>query len=153
MPAIEERLRQLGMPLPDVPKPVSSYIPATRFGALAVTSGQLPFVDGHLIAKGHLGRELTEEDGYKAAKTAALNCLAALATVIDLDKVAEIVRIVGYVQSDSGFIGQATVVGGASDLIRDVFGDKGHHARTAIGVLALPLGAPVEVEVWARIED
>lgn len=152
MPGIEAQLSKLGLALPEVPKPVSAYIPAKRFGTMIVTSGQLPFVDGHLVAQGSLGRELTEDEGYRAARTAALNCLAALATVADLDRICEIVRVVGYVQSDKGFIGQSTVVGGASDLIKDVFGDRGQHARTAIGVAALPLGAPVEVEIWAMID-
>ncbi|MGY1694821.1 MULTISPECIES: RidA family protein [unclassified Geodermatophilus] len=145
------RLAQLGIRLPPVAAPVASYVPAVRSGNLVFTSGQLPFVDGGLRRTGKVGGSVDPEDAAADAKMCALNALAAVDDLVGLDQVARVVRVVGYVASAEGFSGQPRVVNGASELLGKVFGDAGHHARSAIGVAELPLGAPVEVELTVEL--
>jgi len=149
---VDERLAQLGLSLPEAAKPLASYVPALQTGHFVYTSGQLPTRGGVLAYEGTIGLDLTEDDGYEAAKIACLNALAAIKTVIDdLDRVAHIVRVNGYVASADGFTDQPTVVNGASDLLLELFGHAGRHTRSAVGVYQLPLGAPVEIDVIAEI--
>jgi enamine deaminase RidA (YjgF/YER057c/UK114 family) len=148
------RLAELGLRLPPVAAPVAAYVPAVVEGGLVWTSGQLPFVDGELPATGVVGEGeglVPPEDAARFARVCALNALAAIGSVADLDAVARIVKVVGFVASAAGFAGQPQVVNGASGLLGEVFADAGRHARSAVGVAALPLGAPVEVEVVASL--
>jgi enamine deaminase RidA (YjgF/YER057c/UK114 family) len=145
------RLRELGIRLPPVAAPVAAYVPAVRSGQLVFTSGQLPFVDGGLRRTGKVGGSVEVEDAAADAKVCALNALAAVDDLVGLDSIARIVRVVGYVASAEGFTGQPRVVNGASELLSRVFGDAGVHARSAIGVAELPLGAPVEVELTVEL--
>lgn len=145
------RLRELGLTLPSVVAPAGSYVPARRSGALVFTAGQLPFVDGALAATGKVGAEVTSEQGKDLARTCALNALAAIDALVGLDTVAGVVKVVGFVASAPGFTGQPGVINGASDLLADVFGEAGRHARSAVGVAELPLGAPVEVELVVEL--
>lgn len=148
MSTAEKKLEELGLQLPQVTAPVGSYIPATRWGDLVFTSGQLPVREGKLLLSGKVGREVTVEEGYEAARTCALNALAAIKDLVgDLDRVERVVKVVGFVASEEGFTAQPSVVNGASDLLKEVFGEKGVHARSAVGMAELPLGAPVEVEL------
>lgn len=153
MSAVEDRLAELGLSLPAVAAPVAAYVPALRDGSHVYTSGQLPLVDGKLPATGKVGAEVTAEDAAGYAQTCALNAIAAIKSQVeDLDKV-RIVKVVGFVASDPSFTGQSAVVNGASELFGKAFGDNGAHARSAVGMAALPLDAPVEVEVIAAVED
>ena len=145
------RLAELGIRLPAVAAPVAAYVPAVRSGQLVYTSGQLPFVDGGLRRTGKVGGSVDAEDAAHDAKLCALNALAAVDELVGLDEVARIVRVVGYVASAEGFTGQPRVVNGASELLGRIFGDAGRHARSAIGVAELPLGAPVEVELTVEL--
>ena len=145
------RLAELGIRLPAVAAPVAAYIPAVRTGQLVFTSGQLPFVDGGLRRTGKVGGSVDAEDAAHDAKLCALNALAAVDDLVGLDQVARVVRVVGYVASAEGFTGQPRVVNGASELLGRIFGDAGRHARSAIGVAELPLGAPVEVELTVEL--
>ena len=131
--------------------PVASYVPAVRSGQLVFTSGQLPFVEGGLRRTGKVGGSVDPEDAAADAKLCALNALAAVHELVGLDSVARVVRVVGYVASAEGFTGQPRVVNGASELLGKVFGEAGRHARSAIGVAELPLGAPVEVELTVEL--
>ncbi len=154
MSRVAERLAELGLTLPPVAAPVAAYVPAVVDGSLVWTSGQLPFVDGALPATGLVGDGeglVPAEDAAHLARLCALNALAAIGSVADLDGVRRIVKVVGFVASAPGFTGQPTVVNGASELLGQVFGEAGRHARSAVGVAALPMGAPVEVEVVAAI--
>jgi enamine deaminase RidA (YjgF/YER057c/UK114 family) len=152
MSAVEDRLAGLGRTLPGVAAPVAAYVPAVRSGDYVFTSGQLPIVDGSLAATGKVGAEVSAEDAKRLAATCVLNALAAIkAEIGDLDRVRRIVKVVGFVASTPDFTGQPGVVNGASDLLGDVFGDKGVHARSAVGVAVLPLDAPVEVELIVEI--
>ena len=146
------RLAELGIRLPAVAAPVAAYVPAVRSGQLVYTSGQLPFVDGGLRRTGKVGGSVDAEDAAHDAKLCALNALAAIDDLVGLDQVARVVRVVGYVASAEGFTGQPRVVNGASELLGRVFGDAGRHARSAIGVAELPLGAPVEVELTVELK-
>jgi enamine deaminase RidA (YjgF/YER057c/UK114 family) len=145
------RLAELGIRLPAVAAPVAAYVPAVRSGQLVFTSGQLPFVDGGLRRTGKVGGSVDAEDAAHDAKLCALNALAAVDDLVGLDEVARVVRVVGYVASAEGFTGQPRVVNGASELLGRIFGDAGRHARSAIGVAELPLGAPVEVELTVEL--
>jgi len=146
------RLAELGLTLPAVAAPVAAYVPAVRTGNLVWTSGQLPFVDGALPATGKVGAEVEAGRAQELARTCALNALAAIAAEIgDLDRVQRVVKVVGFVASAPGFFGQPGVVNGASELLGQVFGDAGRHARSAVGVAVLPLDAPVEVEVVVEV--
>lgn len=146
-----EKLRELGLELPKVPAPAGSYVPATRAGDLVFTSGQLPFDgDGNLTIAGKVGAEVSLEEAQTAARLCALNALAAAAEKVGgLDNISGVVKVVGFVASAAGFNDQPQVINGASDLIGEVFGEAGKHARSAVGVAELPLDTPVEVEVVA----
>jgi enamine deaminase RidA (YjgF/YER057c/UK114 family) len=149
----EERLAELGLTLPAVPAPVAAYVPAVRSGNLVYTSGQVPMVDGSLAATGKVGAEVDADTAKGLAQICALNALAAVkAEVGDLGKVRRVVKVVGFVASAPDFTGQPGVVNGASELLGTVFGDAGLHARSAVGVAALPLDAPVEVELVVEVD-
>jgi enamine deaminase RidA (YjgF/YER057c/UK114 family) len=142
------RLADLGLVLPPVTKPVAAYVPAVVTGNLVYTAGQLPFVDGVLAATGKFGGSVTAEEGAALARTCALNALAAAESVIgSLDRVTRVVKVVAFVASTPDFTGQPGVANGASELLGQIFGDAGAHARSAVGVAVLPLDAPVEVEL------
>ena len=152
MSGVEARLTELGLSVPDVAPPLASYVPAVRDGDLVWTSGQLPMVGGALVATGKVGADVTPEQAKDLARTCALNAIAAVKSVVgDLDLVVQVVKVVGFVASDPGFTGQPGVVNGASELLGQVFGDAGVHARSAVGVAVLPLDAPVEVEITVRV--
>ena len=143
-----EALAALGLALPSVVPPVAAYVPAVRDGDKVWTSGQLPMVEGALVASGLVGAEVSPEDAHALARTCALNAIAAAADVAGgIDALAGVLKVVGFVASAPGFTGQPAVINGASGLLGEVFGEAGKHARSAVGVAALPLGAPVEVEV------
>ena len=143
-----ENLASLGLELPPVPKPAGSYVPATRSGNLIFTAGQLPLSGGELVTTGTVGDDVTPEVANDAARICALNALSAAAAVAGgLDNIRRVVKVTGFVASAQGFTGQPGVINGASDLIGEVFGENGLHARSAVGVAELPLGAPVEVEI------
>jgi enamine deaminase RidA (YjgF/YER057c/UK114 family) len=142
------RLAAAGLTLPAVAAPVGAYVPAIRHGDLVSTSGQLPFVDGTLQAKGIVGDTVTPDDAAACARTAALNAVAAAADAAGgIDNIVSVVRVVGYVASSPDFGGQPAVMNAASNLMIEIFGDAGKHVRSAVGVAALPMGAPVEVEI------
>lgn len=145
------RLRVLGATLPDVPRPVAAYQPAVRVGELVYTSGQLPLREGVLMRTGLLGRDVSADEGALLARVCTMNALAAVGAVADLDAIERIVKVVGFVASADGFTDQPAVIDGASTLLREVFGAAGEHARSAVGVAALPLGAPVEVELIVKL--
>lgn len=151
MAAVSERLRELGIELPVVAAPVAAYVPAIHTGNQVWTSGQLPFVDGKLAVEGKVGAEVTAETAQDLARTAALNALAAVDALVGIDKVSRVLKIVGFVASAEGFTGQPGVVNGASNLMAEIFGEAGAHARSAVGVAELPLGAPVEIELVVEI--
>ena len=145
------RMRELGYDLPEVPQPAGSYAPAVRAGTFIFTAGQLPLRDGSLAYTGKVGDSVNVEEAQKAASLCALNALAAVAAVAGgLDAVSRIVKVTGFVASMEGFTRQPEVLNGASDLIGEVFGESGLHARSAVGVAELPLNAPVEVEIVAE---
>ena len=145
------RLRELGYELPGVAKPLASYVPAVRVGDQVWTSGQLPLVEGALPLTGKVGAELTTEQAQEQARIAALNALAAIDAEVGLDNISRVVKIVGFVASDPAYADQPVVINGASDFIGEVFGDAGKHARSAVGVAALPKNAPVEIELIVEI--
>lgn len=151
MSAVAARLQELGLELPEVAKPVASYVPAVRSGAYVYTSGQLPFVDGKLPQTGKVGASVSLETAVELAGVCALNAIAALASQVNLDDVVRIVKVVGFVASAPDFTAQPAVVNGASELLGQVFGEAGRHARSAVGVAALPLDSPVEVELIAEV--
>jgi enamine deaminase RidA (YjgF/YER057c/UK114 family) len=148
----EERLHELGIELPPAPQPVASYVPVSLSGGLAYVSGQIPMSEGKLMWTGKLGENLDVAEGAAATKRCALQALAAIRSELgSLDRVKRIVRVGVFVVSASGFTDQSKVANGASDLLVEVFGEAGRHARIAVGVPELPLGSPVEVEVLAEI--
>jgi enamine deaminase RidA (YjgF/YER057c/UK114 family) len=152
MGAVEDRLSALGLEVPEVAKPVASYVPAVRTGSYVYTSGQLPMRAGQLIATGKVGGTVTAEDAAACARQCALNALAAVkAELGDLDAVKRVVKVVCFVASDVSFTGQPQVANGASDLLGHAFGEAGAHARSAVGVAVLPLDAPVEVELIVEV--
>ncbi|MEV7418693.1 RidA family protein [Streptomyces sp. NPDC089919] len=154
MSAVEARLAELGLTLPEVVPPLAAYQPAVRSGAYVYTAGQLPMVDGKLPLTGKVGGEVSADEAKQLARTCALNGLAAVKSVIgDLDKIKRVVKVVGFVASAPDFTAQPGVINGASELLGEVLGDKGVHARSAVGVAVLPLDAPVEVEFQIEIED
>jgi len=145
---VADRLEALGLALPSVAKPVAAYIPAVASGNLVFTAGQLPFVDGELPMTGKVGAGVSPDDARSLARQCALNALAAAETAIgSLDRVTRVVKVVGFVASEPSFTGQPGVINGASELLGQVFGDDGAHARSAVGVAVLPLDSPVEVEI------
>ncbi len=157
MSAVEDRLAELGLTVPEVAAPVAAYVPAVVDGSRVYTSGQLPMVSGSLPQTGKVGVGhglIPPEDARALAEICALNAIAAVRSVVgDLDKVERVVKVVGFVASDPSFTGQPGVVNGASELLGKAFGDKGVHARSAVGVAVLPLDAPVEVEIVVHVAD
>jgi enamine deaminase RidA (YjgF/YER057c/UK114 family) len=150
--SFDARLHELDLELPAPPKPVASYIPAVRSGNLLFLSGVLPFREGQLTLRGKVGRELTPDQGRDAARTAVLNALAiARQELGTLDRIKKVVRMVGHVASAEGFVQQPAVINGASDLLVQVFGEAGRHARVAVGAAELPLNSPVELELIIEI--
>ncbi|MFZ0325225.1 MAG: RidA family protein [Actinomycetes bacterium] len=148
----EERLAALGLSVPEVVKPLAAYVPAVRSGSYVYTSGQLPMVDGAMTVTGKVGDEVTPEQAKALARQCALNALAAVRSEIgELSLVTRVVKVVGFVASAPDFTGQPGVVNGASELLGEVFGDAGVHARSAVGVASLPLDAPVEVEIIVEV--
>jgi enamine deaminase RidA (YjgF/YER057c/UK114 family) len=147
----KDRLAELGLTLPPVSTPAGAYIPARRSGNLVFTAGQVPFVDGALPATGKIGGDVSAEQAYDLARICALNALAAVDALVGLDAVTGVVKVVGFVASSPDFGGQPGVINGASDLLGDVFGEAGAHARSAVGVAELPLNAPVEVELVVEV--
>jgi enamine deaminase RidA (YjgF/YER057c/UK114 family) len=146
-----ERLARLGIQLPQIVAPVGSYAPARRSGSYIFTSGQLPMVGGAMAATGKVGGTVAPDVAKDMARACALNALAAIAGLVDLDSVRRVVKVVGYVASTADFTGQPAVVNGASDVLAQIFGSEGVHARSAVGVVALPLDAPVEVELIVEV--
>jgi len=145
---IEKRLEELGIKLPEAPKPVAAYIPALKSGGLLYTAGQIPLAGGVLQFKGKVGQDLSLEEGYQAARLCTINGLAAAKGVLgDLDQIKRVVKVVVYVNSAPGFDQQPKVANGASELLQAIFGEAGQHVRSAVGVSELPLGAAVEVEL------
>ena len=152
--SFDQTLAKLGIDLPPPPKPVATYVPAVQVGDLLFLSGMLPFHDGKPIMEGKLGADLTIEQGYQAARIAVLNALAVIRQHVGtLDYVKQVVRMVGYVASAKGFVQQPAVMNGASDLLVEIFGDAGRHARVALGAAELPLNAPVEIEVIVQVVE
>ncbi|RLU80602.1 LysR family transcriptional regulator [Streptomyces griseocarneus] len=154
MSAVEARLVELGLKLPDVVPPLATYQPAVRSGAYVHTAGQLPMVNGSIPLTGKVGAEVSAEQAKELAATCALNALAAVKSVVgDLDKIVRVVKVVGFVASAPDFTAQPGVLNGASELLGEVLGEKGVHARSAVGVAVLPLDAPVEVEILVEVRD
>ena len=153
MGKIESRINDLKLTLPDVPKPVGAYMPAKQSGKLVFTAGQLPMVNGELMLKGLLGKDVEVEEANKAARICTLNAISAIKSIIgDLDRIKQIVRVVGYVASVPTFTQQPAVVNGASELLLEIFGENGKHARSAVGMAVLPLNASVEIELTVEVE-
>ncbi|MEU8432302.1 RidA family protein [Streptomyces sp. NPDC029216] len=150
--AVEARIAELGLTLPEVVPPLATYQPAVRSGAYVYTAGQLPMVQGKLPLTGKVGAEVSVEQAKELAATCALNALAAVKSVVgDLDRIARVVKVVGFVASAPDFTGQPGVLNGASELLGEILGDKGVHARSAVGVAVLPLDAPVEIEIQVEL--
>lgn len=154
MSEVEGKIESLGLKLPAVVPPLAAYQPAVRSGNYVFTSGQLPMVDGALPATGKVGAEVSAEQAKELAGVCALNALAAVKSVVgDLDKIVRVVKVVGFVASAPDFTGQPGVINGASERLGEILGDKGVHARSAVGVAVLPVDAPVEVEIQVEIAD
>lgn len=151
MGAARNRLAELGIELPVVVPPLAAYVPAVRSGDLVFTAGQLPFVDGKLPATGKVGAQVDVDTAKSLARQCALNALAAINNIVDIDNIEQVVKVVGFVASTPDFTGQPAVVNGASELMQEIFGDAGVHARSAVGMAVLPLDAPVEVEFIVRV--
>ena len=150
---IETKIQMLGLVLPEIPKPLASYVPAKQSGKLVFTAGQLPLVKGDLVSKGILGQDVLVEEAHKAAQICTLNALAAIKGVIgDLDRIIQVVKVVGYVASISTFTQQPAIINGASEVLLDIFGEAGKHARSAVGMAVLPLNASVEVELIVEVD-
>ena len=151
---VEERLKELGLEIPSPPRPIAAYVPGVVVGDLVFTSGQLPTCRGELIYKGKLGVDLDLEKGVACARQSVLNCLWVVKFLVDsLDRVERVVKMTGYIQSGEGFYEQPRVLNGASELLEEVFGEAGQHARAAIGVSSLPLNAPCEIELIVQIKS
>ena len=153
MSDVRSKLAELGLNLPIAAKPVAAYVPAIRTGNLVFTAGQLPLVDGKIIATGKVGGAISPEQGKELAQICALNALAAVETVANVDDIVKVVRVVGYVNGVAGFINPPVVVNGASELFLSIWGEAGKHARSAIGVADLPLDAPVEIELTVELQS
>jgi enamine deaminase RidA (YjgF/YER057c/UK114 family) len=151
--SVKEKLASLGLTLPTAAAPVAAYVPAVKTGNLVFTAGQLPVVDGKLVLTGKVGSDVTPDDAKKMAEICALNALAAISLVADIDQIEKIVRVGGFVNGIPGFVAIPAVVNGASELLIKLFGDvNGKHARTAVGVAELPLNAPVEIEMVVQLK-
>jgi enamine deaminase RidA (YjgF/YER057c/UK114 family) len=149
----EEKIKELGLEIPLPPTPVASYVPGVLSDGNIYTSGQLPVVNGELKYKGQVGLNISEEEAYKAAEICALNCLGVIKSIVgSLDKVEKIIKISGFVNCVSNYTQQPKIINGASDLVCKIFGEAGKHARCAVGVSGLPLGAPVEVEMIVKVK-
>ena len=153
MSDVRSKLAELGLTLPVAAKPVAAYVPAIRTGNLVFTAGQLPLVDGKIIATGKVGGAITPEQAKELAQICALNALAAVETVAKVDDIVKVIRVVGYVNGVAGFINPPVVVNGASELLLSIWGEAGKHARSAIGVADLPLDAPVEIELTVELKS
>ncbi len=154
MPRVEEKLEALGLQLPPPPSPVAAYVSTVRTGDLVFVSGHGPMRDGQFTDIGKLGRDLDIDAGYQAARLVMLNCLASVkAETGDLDKITRIVKVLGMVNSAPGFEQQPAVINGASDLLIEIFGDRGRHARSAVGMAELPFGISVEIEMVVEVSD
>jgi len=153
MTDVRAKLAELGLTLPVAAKPVAAYVSAIRTGNLVFTAGQLPLVNGEMAGTGKVGGEVTVEEAKKLAEICALNCLAAVETVADVNNIIKVVRVVGYVNGIAGFTTQPAVVNGASELYLHIWGEAGKHARSAVGIAELPLNAPVEIELTVEIAD
>jgi enamine deaminase RidA (YjgF/YER057c/UK114 family) len=152
--SVKEKISSLGLSLPTAAAPVAAYVPAVKSGNLVFTAGQLPVVDGKLLKEGKVGRDVTAEDTKELAQLCALNALAAISLVADLDQIERVVRVGGFVNCAPGFTAIPGVINGASEFLIKIFGDvNGKHARTAVGVAELPLNAPVEVEVIVQLKN
>jgi enamine deaminase RidA (YjgF/YER057c/UK114 family) len=151
--SVKEKLALLGLTLPTAAAPVAAYVPAVKTGNLVFTAGQLPIADGQLLLTGKVGSDVTPEDAKKMAEICALNALAAISLVADLDQIEKIIRVGGFVNGVPGFVAIPAVINGASELLIKLFGDvNGKHARTAVGVAELPLNAPVEIEMVVQLK-
>ncbi|MGX7681439.1 RidA family protein [Jatrophihabitans sp. DSM 45814] len=151
-PSVSARLAELGIELPSAPAPLAAYVPAVRSGSHVFTSGQLPIVAGQLKGTGKVGGEVTADEAAGYAQICALNALAAVHALVGIDSVVRVVKVVGFVASTPDFTGQPAVINGASNFLGEVFGAAGSHARSAVGVVALPLDAPVEVELIVEVD-
>jgi enamine deaminase RidA (YjgF/YER057c/UK114 family) len=152
--SVRNKLASLGLILPTAAAPVAAYVPAVKTGNLVFTAGQLPVVDGKLVLTGKVGSDVTPEDAKKMAEICALNALAAISLVADIDQIEKIVRVGGFVNGAPGFVAIPAVINGVSELLIKIFGDvNGKHARTAVGVAELPLNAPVEVEMVVQLKN
>jgi enamine deaminase RidA (YjgF/YER057c/UK114 family) len=152
--SVKDKVASLGLIIPTAAAPVAAYVPAVKTGNLVFTAGQLPVVDGKLVLTGKVGSDVTPEDAKKMAEICALNALAAISLVADIDQIERIVRVGGFVNGAPGFVAIPAVINGASELLIKLFGDvNGKHARTAVGVAELPLNAPVEIELLVKFAD
>ncbi|MGI6357284.1 MAG: RidA family protein [Bacillota bacterium] len=151
--SFEAKIQELGLTIPTPAKPLAAYVPAVQSGNQVFVSGQLPSKDGQLLHKGLLGREVSVEQGYEAARACALNCLGAVKALVgSLDNVVRIVKVTGFVAATPEFTDHPKVVNGASELMQQIFGEQGAHARAAVGMASLPLGVPVEVEMIVEVK-
>ena len=151
---VEDKIKELGLQLPEAPKPLAAYVSAVKVDNLVFTSGQLPIENGVLKIKGKIGSQLNEEEGIKAAEICTLNCLSVIKDVIgSLDKIEQVVKLTAFVNCADYFTSQPKIANGASELLVKIFGDKGKHARSAIGVSELPLDAPVEIEMLVKVKN
>jgi len=149
--SVNDRLQELGIELPAAPPPVGAYVPWVRTGNLIITSGQLPWQDGEMLHPGRLGAEVSDEQGFEAARVAAINAIAQLRDAVgDLEHIHRLVRLEGYVHCAAGYRGHPQVLNGASELLVAVFGERGRHTRTALGIADMPLDAPVQLILWAE---
>lgn len=151
---IEDKITELGYKLPEAPKPLAAYVPAIKVDNLVFTSGQLPTENGELKYKGKVGAQVNEEDGVKAAEICVLNCLSVIKSVAgSLDNIEQVIKLTAFVNGADYFTGQPKIANGASELLTKIYGDKGKHARSAVGVSELPLDAPVEIEMIVKVKN
>lgn len=149
----EQKLKELGITIPEAPKPLAAYIPALRVDSLVFTAGQLPLVNGELLFKGKVGKDVSEEEAIKAAEACLLNCLSVVKTQLkSLDDIERIVKLTVFVNSADGFTMQPKIANGASEMLVKIFGEQGKHVRSAVGVNELPLNAPVEIEMIVKVK-
>ena len=150
---IEEKVKQMGITIPEAAKPLAAYIPALQIGSLVMTSGQVPIVNGQIKFLGKVGKDLSEEQGREAAKLCTINCLSAIKSIIgNLDRIKRVVKLTVFVNSADGFTAQPKIANGASEFIVEIFGDTGKHVRSAVGISELPLNSAVEVEMTVMVD-